>query len=127
MRRKSLSAKIARYTRTFRMRLGLASEVLQSPGALPFRPSIRTVSISKRVAAIDGDLRRLITGWNQHLPQILAVVAEARQVVHREELSRKDIAEIKQALTTLDAAIVAMASRLDRIEASVRAASGDGE
>jgi predicted metalloendopeptidase len=52
---------------------------LNGPGAIPFRRATPAgLGLADRVEAVEIDLERLIRGWDQHIPKMLAVAIDQR-------------------------------------------------
>lgn len=118
-----MSVKIARYTRKLRIKLGLSPPVSETSTAISFVPLLGQGSLTTRISTLERNLNRLFTGWNQHLPQVLASVSEARQMARQADLSQRDVSEIKRTLADLTILVGDVASRVERLEATARDAT----
>lgn len=111
----SLSKQFARLTKPLRVSLGLAAVEQRHGTNPPFRRlNPNGIGVSGRLSAIENDLDRLIGGWNQHLPQILAGVAEARQDAREGALAHEEVAELRQKISELNQALADLSTRIDR-------------
>lgn len=128
MSTQSLSKQFARLTKPLRVSLGLATVEQRHGANPPFRRlNPNGIGVSGRLSAIENDLDRLIGGWNQHLPQILAGVAEARQGAREGALAHEEVAELRQTISELNQALADLSTRIDRHarEASSLAPAGN--
>lgn len=111
----SLSKQLARLTRPLRAGLGWADVATTPDAGPPFRRTTRKGAPGGRLAALEIDIDRLTAGWNQHLPQILAAVADARNSSRAALLSRKDLSKLDTRLMALEASVADMSRRLDQM------------
>lgn len=54
-----------------------------------------------RVAALEADFDQMMSGWNQHIPQILSEIGQARRAMAEVEQACEQISEIEAALQAL--------------------------
>ena len=105
----SLSKSVARYTKSLRISLGLASPELRAHADGRIEPSLLTRGTTgARLRAVETDLARLTQGWNQHIPQLLSVAADARVRAHEAADAYGRLDEITAGLTGLKAEIAAL-------------------
>lgn len=119
----SLSKQLARITRPLRVGLGWSAASAIPDAGPPFRRTKRTGVPGGRLASLEMDIDRLTAGWNQHLPQILSAVADARSGSRAAVLSRKELSKIEARLTALEASIADISRRLDQISPDTTAAT----
>lgn len=110
---RSLSKRLARFTKPLRLGLGLATPGMTTSGSLPFRRSVASGGATGRIASLENDVNRLVGGWNQHLPQILATVSEARQAVYDAAARDHQVHVLTLEVERLQAEIAKLNARLD--------------
>ena len=112
----SLSKSVARYTKSLRISLGLASPELRAHADGRIEPSLLTRGTkSARLRAVETDLARLNQGWNQHIPQLLSVAADARVRAHEAADAYGRLEEITAGLTAMKAEIAALEARIEAL------------
>ncbi|WP_395650875.1 hypothetical protein [Brevundimonas sp.] len=112
----SLSKSVARYTKSLRISLGLASPELRAHADGRIEPSLLTRGTTgARLRAVETDLARLTQGWNQHIPQLLSVAADARVRAHEAADAYGRLDEITAGLTGLKAEIAALEARIEAL------------
>jgi len=122
----SLSKQIARYTKSVRISLGLARPELRAHADGRIEPSlIARGTTGARLRAVETDLARLTQGWNQHIPQLLSVTAEARVRAHEAASSYGRLDEFAATLVAMKAEIATLESRIDSLKASAIPAAPD--
>jgi len=113
----SFSKKIARMTKSVRISLGLARDEAALGANLPFnrsRPYRAFTGGSQR--ALEDDLDRLVLGWNQHLPQILTAVAEAKQKSAAAVISREELGALKSSVEALSNTVAELVARVETLQ-----------
>jgi hypothetical protein len=99
----TLKRRLARFTRSMRVSMGLASKVGHGPASLPFRRETPQGSGTKsRVDALEVDLERLVRGWDQHLPQLIATVANVRADVFEAAQLQIRLQRLEEAVARLE-------------------------
>ena len=112
----SLSKSVARYTKSLRISLGLASPELRAHADGRIEPSLLTRGTTgARLRAVETDLARLTQGWNQHIPQLLSVAADARVRAHEAADAYGRLDEITAGLTAMKAEIAALEARIEAL------------
>ena len=112
-----LIKKLARSTRLWRVRLGLAPE--PQPGAARMKRSIaRRALPGGRVAALEADFDQMMSGWNQHIPQILSEIGQARRAMAEVEQAREQMSELEAALQALTFEVKRLEGHLSRLTRS---------
>ena len=112
----SLSKSVARYTKSLRISLGLARPELRAHADGRIEPSLLTRGTTgARLRAVETDLARLTQGWNQHIPQLLSVAADARVRAHEAADAYGRLDEITAGLTGLKAEIAALEARIEAL------------
>ncbi len=117
----SLSKSVARYTKSLRISLGLASPELRAHADGRIEPSLLTRGTTgARLRAVETDLARLTQGWNQHIPQLLSVAADARVRAHEAADAYGRLDEITAGLTAMKAEIAALEARIKALRPADR-------
>ena len=112
----SLSKSVARYTKSLRISRGLASPELRAHADGRIEPSLLTRGTTgARLRAVETDLARLTQGWNQHIPQLLSVAADARVRAHEAADAYGRLDEITAGLTAMKAEIAALEARIEAL------------
>lgn len=112
----SLSKSVARYTKSLRISLGLASPELRAHADGRIEPSLLTRGTTgARLRAVETDLARLTQGWNQHIPQLLSVAADARVRAHEAADAYGRLDQITAGLAGLKAEIAALEARIEAL------------
>ena len=112
----SLSKSVARYTKSLRISLGLASPELRAHADGRIEPSLLTRGTTgARLRAVETDLARLTQGWNQHIPQLLSVAADARVRAHEAADAYGRLDEITTGLAGLKAEIAVLEARIEAL------------
>ncbi|WGM46461.1 hypothetical protein KOAAANKH_01329 [Brevundimonas sp. NIBR10] len=112
----SLSKSVARYTKSLRISLGLASPELRAHADGRIEPSLLTRGTTgARLRAVETDLARLTQGWNQHIPQLLSVTADARVRAHEAADAYGRLDEITAGLAGLKAEIAALEAQIEAL------------
>ncbi|WP_197272345.1 hypothetical protein [Brevundimonas sp. AAP58] len=112
----SLSKRLARFTKPLRIGLGLASPGTTTSDSLPFHRSTASGGTDGRITSLERDMDRLVGGWNQHLPQILAAVSEARQAAHVAAGRNDEVQALALLVERLQAQVDELSARLDRMD-----------
>ncbi|WP_312491199.1 hypothetical protein [Brevundimonas sp.] len=107
-----LIKKLARSTRLWRVRLGLAPEP-QAGAARMTRSIARRALPGGRVAALEADIDNMMSGWNQHIPQILSEIGQARRATAEVEQTCEQIGELEVALQALTAEVKRLEEQLN--------------
>lgn len=115
----SLPKQIARTTRRWRIAVGLAQEPVNGSPVLT-RGQARRSLPGGRLAALEGDVDRVLNAWNQHIPQFLAGMAEARRV-------SAGTAEAQARMDKLEAAMADVTRELADLKRRLEAAERGGE
>lgn len=104
MQKDTLKRRLARLTRSLRASLGLTAKVGHGPAALPFRREVPLGRGTKnRVDALDVDVERLVRGWDQHVPGLLAAVADVRADVFEATELQARVQRLEEAVSRLEA------------------------
>ena len=120
----SLSKSVARYTKSLRISLGLASPELRAHADGRIEPSLLTRGTKgARLRAVEADLTRLTQGWNQHIPQLLSVAADARVRAHEAADAYGRLDQITAGLATVKAEIAALEARIEALRPAAAPAS----
>ena len=106
-----LIKKLARSTRSWRVRLGLAPEP-QAGAARMTRSIARRALPGGRVAALEADVDNVMSGWNRHIPQILSEIGQAHRVTAEVEQACERIGELEVALQALTAEVKRLEGQL---------------
>jgi phage-related minor tail protein len=101
-------------TKPLRVWLGWAAAEPKAGDGLPFRRSSAIGGTVGRIASLEHDLDRLVGGWNQHLPQVLAAVSEARQVARQAKIKEEQVHALAAQVELLTAEVAELRTRLDR-------------
>lgn len=123
----SFSKQVARYTKSLRVSLGLAGQELRTQADGRVEPFLLTRNTpSARLRAVETDLARLTHGWNQHIPQLLSVAAEARVRAHEAAGSNPRLDEMEAGLKALKGEVAKLEAQISTLRANdgpVRATS----
>ncbi|MFN3838446.1 MAG: hypothetical protein ACK4MI_12110 [Brevundimonas sp.] len=68
-----------------------------------------------RVAALEADFDQMMSGWNQHIPQILAEIGQARRAMAEGDQTREQIGELEAALQALTAEVKHLEGQLNML------------
>lgn len=65
-----------------------------------------------RVAALEADIDNMMSGWNQHIPQILSEIGQARRATAEVDQTCERIGELEVALQALTAEVKRLEEQL---------------
>lgn len=108
--------RVARATRSWRIAWGLAHEP-QGGSVHLARAAARRALPGGRVLALERDVDRLLDGWNQHIPQFLSTLAEARKGFAEVDGTQKSLADLERRIMNLSQENALLAKRLDELQA----------
>lgn len=104
MQNNTLKRQIARFTRSLRATLGLTVRIGRGPATLPFRREMPVGwGTRSRLDALEVDVERLIRGWDQHVPRLLATVADVRADVFEASELKARIQRLEDTVSKLEA------------------------
>ena len=100
----TLKRRLARFTRSIRVSLGLIPRGGKGPAGLPFRRETPIGQGTKsRVDALEIDFERMVRGWDQHVPQLLAAIAEVRADVFAATEMQARLQRLEEIVARLEA------------------------